>query len=86
MYYKLFILGENKIFAIVEIIGGEFLKKGDIFLFKNIRYEIFFHIRIARELEFDEKGKRTYKSFSDDAIGITTAELPEIYMLSSLNQ
>lgn len=80
MYYKLFIFGESKVLAIVELPGGEFMKSGDMFLFKNVRYKILWNLRQAKEIEFDEKGKRKYQHYSDDQIALAAAELPEMYI------
>ncbi len=80
MYYKLFIFGESKVFAIVELIGGEFMKAGEMFLYKNVRYKILWNLKQARDIEFDEKGNRKYPVFANDEIGIKSAELPEMYV------
>lgn len=81
MYYKLFIFGEDKLFALAEIMGGEWLRPGDIFLFKNVRYKVLFHLRIARELEWKD-GKRFYPINGEDEISLKNAELPELYITS----
>lgn len=80
MYYKLFIFGEDKLFSLAEIMGGEWLKAGDIFLFKNVRYKILWHLRVAKIIEFGEDGKRIYPNYTDDEIGLKSSELPELYI------
>lgn len=82
MYYKLFIFGEDKLFALTEIMGGEWIRPGDMFLFKNVRYKVLFHLRIAKEIEFKEDGKRKYPIGSDDETSLKSSELPELYITS----
>lgn len=80
MYCKLFIFGENKIFALVELPGVEFMNAGDMFVFNGVRYKVMIILRAARVIEFDEFGKRKYNVPEQTEWEISSSPLPELYI------
>lgn len=56
MIYKLFLFGQNEVFAYTEIFNDMHLKEGDMFYFEEKRYKILRIIRTYKRLEWDDKG------------------------------
>lgn len=80
MYYKLFIFGQKEIFAIVEIPSDMSLKVDDIFIHNEKRYKIIQYLRIARDIVFDDAGRRVYEPHKDTKEDLSNAPLPELYI------
>lgn len=53
MIYKLFLFGDNQVFAYTEIFNDIFLKEGDLFYFQGKRYKILRVTRVYLPIEFD---------------------------------
>lgn len=56
MIYKLFLFGQNEVFAYAEIFNDMHLKEGDMFYFEEKRYKILRIIRTYKRIDWDDKG------------------------------
>lgn len=73
MIYKLFLFGDNQVFAYTEIFNDMHLKEGDMFYFEEKRYKILRIIRTYKRVEWDDKG--SLKRKFQDATNQQFAEL-----------
>jgi len=79
MYYKLFIFGSKELFALVEIFGP-ILDGGDYIVYKGVRYKILHSVVVAKEIKFDEAGKRIQGNINHDDKSIINQDLCELYV------
>lgn len=78
MIYKLFLFGDNQVFAYTEIFNDFHLKEGDMFYFEEKRYKILRIIRTYKRVGWDDKGSLKRPIQIDNQQQFAELEAPEL--------